>query len=76
MQYDQIGKLLLVVGAAALVVGLIFLLVGKTPFGRLPGDITITNGNFTCIAPIVTMLLFSLILTIVVNILLGLLNRR
>lgn len=76
MEYDQIGKLLFVVGAAVLVVGVVFLLIGKTPFGRLPGDITIINGNFTCIAPIVTMLLLSIILTIVVNIILGLLNRR
>ena len=75
MQYDQIGKLLLVAGAVALVVGFLFLLLGKTPLGRLPGDINISNGNFTCVAPIVTMLLVSVVLTIVVNIVLSLLRR-
>ncbi len=75
MQYDQIGKLLLIVGAVALVVGLVFLLLGKTPFGNLPGDINFTNGNFTCIAPIVTMLLVSLVLTVIVNIVLALFRR-
>lgn len=71
MDYDQIGKLLIVVGAVALVVGILFFLLGRTPLGRLPGDITITNGNFTCVAPIVTMLLVSVVLTIVVNIVLS-----
>ncbi len=75
MQYDQIGKLLLIGGAVALLVGLLFLLLGKTPFGRLPGDITITSGNFTCIAPIVTMLLVSLVLTVIVNFLAALFRR-
>lgn len=75
MQYDQIGKVLLIGGAVALVVGLIFLLLGKTPFGRLPGDINITSGNFTCIAPIVTMLLVSLILTVIVNFIIALFRR-
>ncbi len=75
MQYDQIGKLLLIVGVVALVIGALFLVLGKTPFGRLPGDINITNGNFTCVAPIVTMLLLSIILTVVVNIVLGLFRR-
>ena len=75
MQYDQIGKLLLVVGVVALIVGALFLVLGKTPFGRLPGDITVTTGNFTCVAPIVTMLLVSIILTVIVNIVLALLRR-
>ena len=75
MQYDQLGKVLLIVGAVVLVVGLIFLLLGKTPFGNFPGDINITNGNFTCIAPIVTMLLVSVILTVIVNIVLALFRR-
>ena len=75
MQYDQLGKILLIAGVVAAVVGLLFLLLGKTPFGRLPGDINISTGNFTCIAPIVTMLLISVILTIVVNVVLGLLRK-
>ena len=75
MQYDQIGKLLLIVGVMALIVGALFLVLGETPFGRLPGDITVTNGNFTCVAPIVTMLLVSIILTVIVNIVLALLRR-
>lgn len=73
MQYDQLGKLLIVVGATILVVGLAFVLFGRSNFlGRLPGDITLTGGNFSCVAPIATMLLLSLLLTIILNIVLRL----
>lgn len=76
MQYDQIGKLLIGLGAVVLMVGVAFVLIGRGNFlGRLPGDITITSGNFTCIAPIATMLLLSLFLTIILNIVLRLFNR-
>jgi hypothetical protein len=75
MQYDQLGRVLIILGAVVVVAGILFLVLGKTPFGRLPGDITITNGNFTCVAPIVTMLLVSLVVTIVVNIVLGLFRK-
>ena len=39
MPYDQLGKLLIIAGAAILLLGLIFLLVGRVGFfGRLPGE--------------------------------------
>jgi hypothetical protein len=76
MPYDQIGKLLILAGGAILLVGVVFLLVGRTGFlGRLPGDLTFSNGNFTCVVPIASMLLLSLLLTLVVNVVLRLLNR-
>ena len=76
MPYDQLGKLLIVLGGGILLVGLLFVLLGRTGFfGRLPGDITFSNGNFTCIVPIVSMLLLSLLLTIILNVVLRLFNR-
>ena len=76
MPYDQLGKLLIGAAVALFVVGLVFVLLGRTTFfGRLPGDINISNGNFTCIAPIASMLVLSLLLTIIVNIVLRLLNK-
>jgi hypothetical protein len=75
MQYDQLGRVLIILGAVVVVAGILFLVLGKTPFGRLPGDINITNGNFTCVAPIVTMLLVSLVVTVVVNIVLSLFRK-
>ena len=75
MPYDQIGKILLLLGAAIVVLGLVFLLFGRTSLGRLPGDFTFTSGNFTCFAPIATMVLLSILLTIIANVLLRIFNK-
>lgn len=76
MQYDQLGRILIAVGAVVLVLGAVFLLLGRSNFlGRLPGDFTFSSGNFTCVAPIATMLLLSIVLTIILNIVLRLFNR-
>jgi hypothetical protein len=75
MPGDRIGRVLIVVGLVVVVLGLIFLLLGRTPLGRLPGDILFSNGNFTCFVPIVSMILLSLLLTVVLNIVIRLFNR-
>jgi hypothetical protein len=75
MPYDQIGKLLVVFGAVIVVLGIVFLIFGGSLMGKLPGDITMTRGNFTCIAPLATMLILSILLTIIVNVVLRLFNR-
>jgi hypothetical protein len=61
------GKLLIVVGAAVLLVG-IAIQVG-VPLGRLPGDFKVSRGNFTFYSPLATGILLSVILTIVLNVL-------
>jgi hypothetical protein len=61
------GKVLIVVGAMVLLVG-IAIQVGL-PLGRLPGDIKVSRGNFTFYSPLVTGILLSVILTIVLNVL-------
>jgi hypothetical protein len=59
-----------------LLLGIAFLLLGRTGiFGRLPGDFIYSNGNFTCVVPIASMLLVSLLLTIILNVVLRLFNR-
>jgi Protein of unknown function (DUF2905) len=56
-----IGRLLIISGVS--------LLGGKIPFlGRLPGDIVIRKDGFTFFAPIITMLIISVVLTILLNI--------
>ena len=70
---DGIGRLLIVGGVVLAVVGLVLVLAPNIPFlGRLPGDIRVDTGNVKVFAPLGTMLLISIILTIVLN----LLNRR
>ena len=73
---QDMGKSLLVMGAIIFVVGLVLTFGAKTPWlGRLPGDIRLQRGDFSCVFPLVTCLAISAILTLVANLLLRLLNR-
>jgi hypothetical protein len=64
----QLGRVLVVGGAALLVCGLLLLGLARVlPGGRLPGDIAISRGPVTCLIPLATSLLLSIILTILLN---------
>jgi hypothetical protein len=66
----DLGRLLMVAGVGIFVLGLLVTLAGRVPgFGQLPGDITIQRQNFTLYAPIGTMIVVSIILTLVLNLL-------
>lgn len=59
-------KLLMAAGAVLFLVGLIWMLVGKSiPLGRLPGDIAIEKENVRFYFPIVTCILISVVLSVV-----------
>lgn len=65
---SEMGKLLVIVGAAIVVVGaLLWSGVGKGWFGQLPGDVNYSKGNFSFHFPIVTCILLSIVLTIVLR---------
>ena len=67
------GWALVVVGVIIVVVGLVFVTGGRIPLlGHLPGDIVIKRDNVTIFVPLGSMLLVSVVVSIVV----GLLNRR
>ena len=75
--FSDLGRLLLLIGGAIVVLGAILVVVGRVPFlGRLPGDISIRRGNTSFFFPIVTCLVLSVALTVVVNLLLLLFRRR
>lgn len=62
----EMGKLLVVVGVIIAIVGvLMWTGVGRGWIGRLPGDINYSRDNFSFHFPLVTCLLFSIILTVV-----------
>ena len=63
-----IGRILLVIGVLVAVAGLVLVLGGKLPFGRLPGDLSGSRGGFSWSVPLVTSLVLSVVLTIVLNI--------
>jgi len=64
---SDLGKLLVVMGAVAIVTGLALMLLGRTsiPLGRLPGDIVYRGKNSTFYFPLATSLLVSVVLSVV-----------
>jgi len=64
------GKYIIGFGAIVIVVGaLVYFFHDKLHrIGRLPGDIRIEKENFRFYFPITTIVLFSLLLTLVINI--------
>jgi hypothetical protein len=61
------GRLLVYIGLAVVLLGLLISLGEKLPvrFGRLPGDIVYRGKNTTIYFPLATSLLLSLVLTLV-----------
>lgn len=79
MDFQNIGRVLLVIGIGIAVIGGVLLLAGRLPFlqrlGSLPGDIRIEGSGFTCLIPIVSSILISIVATILINIIIRLINR-
>lgn len=74
--WNPIARLLVFGGAALIVAGLLAQF-GPRVFpwlGRLPGDITVKSENVTVYAPIVTMIVVSIVLTVLVNVVLRIFN--
>jgi uncharacterized protein HemY len=64
----NVGKVLIVLGAVILLLG-VAIQVGL-PLGRLPGDIKIERPGFTFYSPLATGLILSVIITVLLNLLL------
>jgi hypothetical protein len=67
MSLEAIGKLLIGGAIVLLVLGGLFLLLGRFGLDRLPGDLVFKRGNFTVYFPIGLMILLSIVGTIVLN---------
>lgn len=62
----ELGKLLMVLGLALAGVGLLLWLgVGKSWLGRLPGDIAVQKESYSFYFPITTCIVISLVLTLI-----------
>jgi hypothetical protein len=73
---EAMGKWLMIVGGALLLLGGLVWLLSKLPFlGRLPGDIRIEKPGFTCLIPLASSIIISILLTILLNVIVRLLNR-
>ncbi len=68
---ETIGKWLVAIGAAMLLLGGLVWLLSRIPFlGRLPGDVRIERPGFTCLVPLASSILLSILLTILLNVVL------
>jgi Protein of unknown function (DUF2905) len=63
----EMGRLLLILGVALVVIGGIVMLLGRTglPLGRLPGNFLYRGKNTTFYFPLASSLLISIVLSIV-----------
>jgi hypothetical protein len=61
------GKLLIALGAALVVAGVLLTFFGRTnlPLGRLPGDILYRGKNTTFYFPLATSILLSVVLSVI-----------
>ena len=67
---NDIGKTLVIVGLALVVLGAVFWLGDKAQwFGRLPGDIRVEREHYKLYFPVTTCLLISLLLTLLFRLL-------
>ena len=65
------NRVLIIFGVVLIAVGLLWPVLSKLGFGRLPGDIVIERENFRLYIPIAT----SIIVSVLLSLLLWLLNR-
>ena len=79
MDLAAVGRLIFFAGIGIAVLGGLLIVFSRIPvlknLGNLPGDIRVQTGNVTCFAPIVSMILLSIILTIVANVAARLVSR-
>jgi len=75
---NSLARLLVILGVVLILAGGLVYLLGRLnlPFGRLPGDIRLQREDFSCFFPVTTMILLSIGLSVLLNIILRLLNRK
>jgi hypothetical protein len=67
MNWDEVGRFLVIAGVVLVVLGALFLISDKLPLGKLPGDIQIGTSKFKIYIPIATSVLLSIVLTLILN---------
>jgi len=77
MDLMPIARVVAVFGLVLLVIaGLLFLAAKfNISLGKLPGDFVFKRGNFTCVVPLSSSLLISIVVTVLLNFLLALFKK-
>ena len=64
----EFGRLLMWLGGSLLLLGALLTMSGRVPWlGHLPGDLVVKRENFTLFAPIGSMIVLSLLLSLLLN---------
>jgi uncharacterized protein HemY len=68
--FSDLGRILMTLGALLFAAGFLLAFANKIPWlGHLPGDIVIERENFKLYAPITTMVILSIVLSVIFNLL-------
>jgi len=62
---QQIGKLLIAIGATIVLMGLGIMLLGQLGLFKLPGDLHLGSKNWRVFLPITSCLIISIVLTLI-----------
>jgi phosphotransferase system glucose/maltose/N-acetylglucosamine-specific IIC component len=62
---EHLGKTIILMGVVLIVVGALFMLIGKGGLPKLPGDIYIKKDNFVFYFPWVTSIVVSAVLSFI-----------
>lgn len=75
---SSLGRIFLIIGVIFLIVGGLFYLASRLniPLGKLPGDIVLQGKNLTCIFPLATSIILSILLTIIMALLSRFIGRK
>lgn len=66
---EQLAKITLTIGIVIVFIGAVLWLFSKLPFvGKLPGDIYIKRGSWSFYAPITTMVIISLMVSLLLTV--------
>jgi len=67
--FEAMAKVLIGIGVVSLLLGGLLWLVSHLPFlGELPGDLQIEGRGFTCLIPLASSILLSIVLTVLLNV--------
>ena len=71
---SQIGRWIMIIGVGLFLAGALVWGLSKLGFslGRLPGDFTFQRGSLSCMFPLASSIVFSLLITLILNLILRL----
>jgi len=72
-----VARLFVILGVSFIIIGGLIYLATRlgVQFGRMPGNIRLETGNFTCVFALGASIILSILLTIILNVIVRFLNR-